>query len=91
MKTTNRREYGHTNGFYPKPELIIYGNTPIADELVKFGKKYNFNVINIVSEAERIKNSNSNSEKFIVLATQGDGDLRAINDCYINYNRIKIV
>ena len=70
--------------FYPKPELIIYGNTPIADELVKFGKKYNFNVINIVSEAERIKNSNSNSEKFIVLATQGDGDLRAINDALKN-------
>jgi xanthine dehydrogenase accessory factor len=65
--------------FYPKPELIIYGNTPIADELVKFGKKYNFNVVIINDEEKNNKNFKSNSEKFVVLATQGEGDLKAIN------------
>ena len=31
--------------FYPKPELIVYGNTPIADELIKFAEKFSFNFV----------------------------------------------
>ena len=31
--------------FYPKPELIVYGNTPIANELIKFAEKFSFNFV----------------------------------------------
>ena len=67
--------------FYPKSELIIYGDTPIANELVKFGEKYSFNVVN-VKNFQDVENYNLNkfSEKFVVIATQGNSDLVAITE-----------
>lgn len=66
--------------FYPKSELIIYGNTPIANELVKFGEKYSFSVMHVRNFQEDYNNLNEFSEKFIVIATQGDSDLIAITE-----------
>jgi len=67
--------------FYPKSELIIYGNTPIANELVKFGEKYSFNVVHVRNfQDDNNNNLNEFSEKYIVIATQGNSDLIAITE-----------
>ena len=67
--------------FYPKSELIIYGNTPIANELAKFGEKYSFNVVHVRNfQDDNNNNLNEFSEKFIVIATQGNSDLIAITE-----------
>ena len=67
--------------FYPKSELIIYGNTPIANELAKFGEKYSFNVVHL-KKIQDVDNYNLNefSEKFVVIASQGSSDIEAITE-----------
>ena len=67
--------------FYPKPELIVFGNTPIANELIKFAEKFSFNFVQI-KNFEKIEKLNlkQNSEKYIIIATQGNYDLSAIKE-----------
>ena len=67
--------------FHPKPELIVYGNTPIANELIKFAEKFSFNFVQFKDLEENQKlNLKQQSEKYIIIATQGNSDLSAIKD-----------
>ncbi len=67
--------------FYPKPELIVYGNTPIANELIKFAEKFSFNFVQFKDLEENQKlNLKQHSDKYIIIATQGNSDLSAIKD-----------
>ena len=67
--------------FYPKPELIVFGNTPIANELIKFAEKFSFNFVQIKNFEKKEKlNLKKHSEKFILIATQGNYDLSAIKE-----------
>jgi xanthine dehydrogenase accessory factor len=56
----------------PRPELIIFGNSPVAQVLVQLGKILDFNVI----EANDKNQINPNS--YVVVATMGDGDEEAL-------------
>ncbi len=74
--------------FYPRPLLILYGKSPIAQELEKIGNRFNFNVL-IKDQSDSLKkmiqnNSHTELEIFSVIATQGTGDLEALIDVF-NY------
>lgn len=56
----------------PRPELIIFGNSPVAQVLTQLGKILDFNVI------EGSSKNQIHSHSYVVVATMGDGDEEAL-------------
>lgn len=52
--------------FLPKPELLIVGNSPVAETIARFGEMLDFKVI---TDPSRI-----NEATYVVVATMGNGD-----------------
>src|SRR5262249_15629681 len=59
----------------PRPELIIYGNSPVAQTLAELGKLLDFRVA--LSESASGK-SQAGPGSYVVIATMGDGDEEAL-------------
>lgn len=56
----------------PRPELIIFGNSPVAQVLTQLGKILDFNVI------EGNSKNQIRAQSYVVVATMGDGDEEAL-------------
>jgi xanthine dehydrogenase accessory factor len=56
----------------PRPEMIIFGQSPVAQVLAQLGKILDFNVV--VGDADNQIQSHS----YVVVATMGDGDEEAL-------------
>ncbi len=56
----------------PRPELIIFGNSPVAQVLTQLGKILDFNVI------EGNSMNQIRPQSYVVVATMGDGDEEAL-------------
>jgi len=56
----------------PRPELIIFGNSPVAQVLTQLGKILDFNVI------EGNSRNQIRPQSYVVVATMGDGDEEAL-------------
>lgn len=56
----------------PRPELIIFGNSPVAQVLTQLGKILDFNVI------EGNSKNQIHPKSYVVVATMGDGDEEAL-------------
>jgi xanthine dehydrogenase accessory factor len=56
----------------PRPELIIFGNSPVAQVLTQLGKILDFNVI------EGNSKNQIRPQSYVVVATMGDGDEEAL-------------
>ena len=56
----------------PRPELIIFGNSPVAQVLTQLGRILDFNVI------EGNSKNQIHSQSYVVVATMGDGDEEAL-------------
>ncbi len=57
----------------PRPELIIFGQSPVAQVLAELGKILDFNVI--VADPSQ---TNIRPQSYVVVATMGDGDEEAL-------------
>jgi xanthine dehydrogenase accessory factor len=57
----------------PRPELIIFGNSPVAQVLAQLGKILDFNVI------EGNSKNQIRPQSYVVVATMGDGDEEALS------------
>ena len=74
----------------PQPELVIMGATPVAVALASVAALFDFAVVVAAPEAERAQFSDetafnagfelpaTNAERYIIVATQGAGDLAAL-------------
>jgi len=58
----------------PRPELLIFGATPIADALASLALNFGFRVCSATPEAADLPPG----ERYIVVATQGGGDRAAL-------------
>ena len=56
----------------PRPELIIFGNSPVAQVLAELGKILDFNVT-VADSKNQIR-----PQSYVVVATMGDGDEEAL-------------
>jgi xanthine dehydrogenase accessory factor len=56
----------------PRPELIIFGNSPVAQVLAELGKILDFNVV------EGNSKNQIRPQSYVVVATMGDGDEEAL-------------
>lgn len=56
----------------PRPELIIFGQSPVAQVLAELGKILDFNVT-VADSKDQIR-----PESYVVVATMGDGDEEAL-------------
>jgi xanthine dehydrogenase accessory factor len=78
----------HLEPVLPMKKMIIYGNTPSAETLANMGKLLNYDVyvmgknINDLSLSEGIHTDeefqNIENSSYVIVATQGKGDLRAL-------------
>lgn len=67
----------------PRPELIIFGQSPVAQVLAELGKILDFNVT--VADSSQM---NIRPQSYVVVATMGDGDeeaLSAVAGCKASY------
>lgn len=66
----------------PLPTLKIYGAGLVANALARLGKQFDFNIVlaDPNDDVLQSSNSNTNTDSFIVVATQGTGDLAALRN-----------
>lgn len=57
----------------PRPELIIFGQSPVAQVLAELGKILDFNVTTVDPSQANIR-----PQSYVVVATMGDGDEEAL-------------
>ncbi len=75
----------------PKPELIIFGASPVAVALANLGRRFDFACVVCAPETDHGKfessdrlvsdfhlPENDRRQRFVVVATQGQGDLAAL-------------
>ncbi len=81
--------------YLPHAEIIVFGSSPVASALCEIAEKFNYSVLSknpdddnaetSVSQSEKADQNDSsenhkNRRRFIVLATQGKGDLTAMRE-----------
>ncbi|MEM1074402.1 MAG: XdhC family protein [Pseudomonadota bacterium] len=59
----------------PAPELVVAGTSPVAEAVVRLAQSFHWDVVSSEPEADL---SPTNKHRFIVIATQGKGDLAAL-------------
>ena len=77
---------------FPKPHLVVFGNSVVAQTLVRLAKAIHYQVTVVVEDAAFVRAENAdhvvgdwdvsslplNAKTFAVVATQGEGDEEAI-------------
>lgn len=61
----------------PTPELVVFGTSPVAEALCKLAPLFQWDLTTMAADAE-LRPRTAMSRRFVVVATQGHGDLAAL-------------